>query len=191
MVGLRQDTTLNEYVVQENYYYSDDEDTSDDEDYVETGDNDAEDYVETGDNDTEDYVEAVASDAESIDEEYNSDEDEDYCPDDESDNSDEDDEIDPFPEELEIRNAKYTHLCKSVYFRLESYAMESYDTENDGATLAQVLYYYNWNDINEDQIPRPTCTDDVEKILFKVFDTYSEHSGCPWYGTTHNTLIQH
>lgn len=154
---------LNEGVVQQNYDDSDDEDYSDDE---------------------------SIDDTEIIDDEYNSDEDEDFCPDDESDISDEDEDIEPFPEELEIRNAKYTQLCKSVYFRLESYAMEDNERTNE-ATLAEVLSYYNWNDINEDQIPRPICTDDVEKILFKVFDYYSEYSTWPWYGITHTALIQH
>lgn len=94
--------------------------------------------------------------------------------------------IEPFPENLEIKNGNYSKECKIIYEKLwEEAAYEGTATDE---RLHTVLYQLKWEENEEEGIFRPECTDDVEKTIFRLFDDLAFASS--WHGHTHETYLQ-
>ena len=86
-----------------------------------------------------------------------------------------------FPTHLQIYTGNYRQKCKYIYTIMAIYI------RCRNPTLQQLLDAYYWEDYGYE---RPTCTDDVEKTIFNLFDEYGLYEGIPWFGYTHETNLR-
>lgn len=83
-----------------------------------------------------------------------------------------------FPTHLQVNTGNYSRKCKEIYMLMAVHMRYI------NPPLQQLLDAYYWEDYGYE---RPTCTDDVEKTLFNLFDEYGLYEGIPWFGYTHET----